>query len=140
MLRWLFALASCVCSVVVLGCSTDTENRGRVFGKITLNGAPVANGQIRFFALSAEGIGTDGEVKDGAYDIPIASGMTAGTYRVEISSPRSTGRKVPDRDAGPGAMKEEIVEEIPTKFNQNSTLQIDFNPSAKQAHDFDLKK
>ena len=136
-LVWLFAIL--LCHIELVGCTSSTEERGRVHGKVTIDGQPLASGQIRFFAISG-GIGTDGEVKDGAYDIPAAQGMTAGKYRVEISSPRATGRKVPDRDGGPGDTKDEFVENLPAKFNQQSTIQIDYDPATDKPFDLNLKK
>jgi hypothetical protein len=104
-----------------------------------VDGKPLTDGQIRFFALSG-GIGTDGFVKGGRYDIPLESGMSAGKYRVEVSAVRSTGRKIPDHDGAADAMKDEIVEDLPAKFNQDSMLQIDFDPEKDEPHDFDLKR
>ena len=124
---------------LAVGCSGSSEVKGRVHGKVTIDGQPLPAGHIRFFALSG-GIGTDGIVRDGNYDIPVDSGMTAGKYRVELSAERSTGRKVPDYDAGAGDMKEEVVEDLPAKFNQNSTLQIDFDPGQDKPFDFELKR
>ena len=85
-------------------------------------------------------MGTDGTVKDGVYDIDVSNGMTAGMYRVELSFAKSTGRKVPDPDAGAGDMKDEVVEELPAKFNRNSTIQIDFDPKQDKPIDLDLKR
>jgi len=36
-------------------------------------------------------------------------------------------------------MKDETVESIPARYNKDSTLKIDFDPSIDKAHDFDLK-
>ena len=120
------------------GCNPTLEKRNRVHGSVTLDGAPVAAGKIRLFALTG-GVGTDGAITNGAYDIPADRGVTSGSYRVEISVERSTGRKVPDRDGDAGAMKDETVESIPARYNKDSTLKIDFDPSADKPHDFDLK-
>lgn len=125
--------------LVGLGCGPSEPQRGRVHGKVTFDGKPVASGQIRFFALDG-GIGADGAITDGAYDIPTQAGMSNGTYRVEVSATKKTGKKIPDRDGGPGDMKDEVIETLPAKFNQNSELKIEFDSKSKQSHDFDLKK
>lgn len=124
---------------VATGCSDSSELRGRVHGKVTVDGKPLPTAQIRFFSVSG-GVGTDGTVKDGSYEIPIASGMTSGKYRVELSFAKSTGRKIPDPDAGAGDMKDEVVEDLPAKFNRNSTIQIDFDPKQDKPIDLDLKR
>jgi len=58
---------------------------------------------------------------------------------VEFSSEKKTGKKVPDRDGGPGDMKDELIEGLAAKYNQKSTLRIDFDPSQTKPLDFDLK-
>jgi hypothetical protein len=104
---------------------------------VTLDGRPLAAGRIRFFALTG-GVSTQGEVRDGRYEIPADRGPTAGKYRVELSVEKKTGRKVPDRDAGPGDLKDETVEAVPARYNRESVLQIDYDPAADRPHDFDL--
>lgn len=106
-------------------------------GEITIDGTPLAEGQIRFFAVDG-GIGSDGVVTIGKYDIAARDGMCGGKYRVEISFEKKTGKKVPDRDGGPGDMKEEVIESLPAKYNKNSTLQIDYDPKALKPYDFKL--
>jgi hypothetical protein len=126
-----------ILSCLLAGCTGSSEGRGRIHGKVSIAGKPLATGQIRLFPLSG-GIGADGPIQDGVYDIPVDQGITAGKYRVELSSERTTGRKVPDYDGGPGDMKDEVVEDLPAKFNSQSTLQIDYDPANKQSYDFDL--
>ncbi|MGL4554551.1 MAG: carboxypeptidase-like regulatory domain-containing protein [Gemmataceae bacterium] len=133
--RWA-ALAAVV--LTVGGCGPAADRRGRVHGAVTLDGQPLPSGRVRLFALTG-GVGSDGEVANGRYYIPAGRGLTAGTYRVEISAERPTGRKVPDRDAEPGATKDETVESIPARYNRDSTLRIEFDPSADRPFDFDLK-
>ena len=128
-----------VCLVVfTLGCNDTSKGLGKIQGKVTLDGAPLVEAQIRFFAVNG-GVGTDGKVVDGLYDIPAREGMSAGKFRVEFSSEKKTGKKVPDRDGGPGDMKDELIEGLAAKYNQKSTLRIDFDPSQTKPLDFDLK-
>ena len=133
---WLaFSLISL--QLVLMGCSDDGRSTGRVHGEITIDGTPLAEGQIRFFAVDG-GIGSDGVVTIGKYDIAARDGLCGGKYRVEISFEKKTGKKVPDRDGGPGDMKEEVIESLPAKYNKNSTLQIDYDPKALKPYDFKL--
>jgi len=78
-LLWLALVAA----GMVGGCAPGTTlKRGRVHGAVTVEGVPLAKGQIRLFALAAGGVGADGEIVDGNYDIPAHRGPTAGTYRM----------------------------------------------------------
>ena len=122
---------------LTLGCSGGVERTGRVFGEVTMDGVPLAEGQIRFFAVDG-GIGTDGVVTNGKYDIKPRDGMSAGKFRVEFSLEKKTGKKILDRDGGPGDMKEEMIETLSAKFNRNSTIQIEYDPKADRPHDFKL--
>lgn len=124
-------------ALVSTGCSDPGPTRGGVAGAVSLGGQPVADGIIRFFPLG-DGIGSDGPITDGRYGIPAERGLSRGTYRVEISALRPTGRRIPDLDAGPGDMKDEVVETVPAPFNRESELRIDFDPTAGQSHDFQL--
>ena len=120
------------------GCNDSSKGLGKIHGNVTLDGAPLVEAQIRFFAVNG-GVGTDGKVVDGLYNIPSREGMSAGKYRVEFSSEKKTGKRVPDRDGGPGDMKDEVLEGLPAKYNQKSTFQIDFDPSQTKPFNFDLK-
>lgn len=134
---WLLIACCPVFAFACLGCSGQAIKTGRVFGEVTVNSAPLAQGQIRFFSLDG-GIGTDGPIANGKYDISSAEGISAGKFRVEISSERKTGKQIPNRDGGPGEMQDEVIESIPAKFNRNSVLQIDYDPQSDQAYDFKL--
>ncbi len=136
--RWLIIFLAAFLTSLPLGCSNASKDLGKIHGKVTLDGAPLVEAQIRFFAIDG-GVGTDGKVIDGHYDIPAREGMSAGKYRVEFSSEKKSGKKVPDRDGGPGDMKDEIVEVLAAKFNQKSTFYIDYDPSQIKPFDFDLK-
>lgn len=119
------------------GCGPTAPTRGRMFGKVTVDDAPLAKGQIRLFALSADGTGTDAQIVDGQYDIPISRGPTAATYRVEIVSLKATGRRVPDPDTG--GQVDEVVNSLPPRYNMESTLQAAFEPASGKPYDFHLK-
>jgi hypothetical protein len=134
----LIAISGAFAAIFALsGCAPNAPTRGRLFGKVTSDGVPVHGGHIRFFGLSEGGIGADAELVDGKYDIPASRGPTKGTYRVEIVSLKKTGRRVPDPDSGGDV--EEVVNLLPPHYNAQSTLQINYDPTSNQAHDFELK-
>ena len=123
--------------LLLVGCSSDAVKTGSIHGEVALDGNPLKEGQIRFFSLDG-GIGADGLVTDGKYNIVAKEGISAGKYRVEFSFEKKTGKKVPDRDGGPDDMKDEVIETLPAKFNRSSTIQIDYDPAKNQPLDFKL--
>jgi hypothetical protein len=124
-------------SLVAGGCRDPGPTRGAVEGRVSLGGQDLAEGVIRFFPLG-DGIGSDGPIAAGRYAIPGERGLSRGTYRVEISALKATGRRVPDLDAGPGDMKDEVIETVPSRYNRDSELQLEFDPDVIQSHDFQL--
>jgi hypothetical protein len=109
-----------------------------VHGTVTVDGVPLAKGQIRILAVTAGGIGTVGEIVDGAYDIPPERGPTAGTYRVEIVSFRPTGRRVRDPDTN--ELVDELANVLPARYHAASTLQIQYDPGGDSTFNFELQK
>src|SRR5262245_54353463 len=120
-----------VAAAAVLGCPHESPQRGRVHGTVTVDGVPLARGQIRLFSLSAGGIGTDGEIVDGQYDIAAARGLTAGTYRVEIVSVQPTGRRVRDPDTN--ALVDEMVNVLPARYHSASVLRLTYDAGNDRA-------
>lgn len=132
-------IATCLAltGLVLSGCGENEVPRGRVFGSVTVHGTALADGRIRFFPLG-DGIGSDSEIVAGKYEIPAARGLSSGRYRVEVSLLKATGKKVPNYDGEPGAMMDEIIETISPRYNRNSELVVDYDPSADAQCDFDL--
>lgn len=131
---YLFCGVVGVCLFTGCGSSKDIPLRG----KITLDGKPVPGpGIISFYAEP----GTDSpnastEFTDGKYEIPAAQGPSAGKFRVEITWPKPTGKKIPS--AEPGLMIDERVEALPARYNQQTELRVEISPS-QNVHDFHLK-
>lgn len=134
-LHWLLPI------VVVLwaGCTRGPEQpqRGKLEGKVTLNGKPVGSGTIRFMALDPAGINVLAHVTDGTYQVLEAEGPTKGKYRVEFSVPSAVKQRVPNDDI-PGQFMEVAPETLPPKYNRDSTITLDFDPAQPKAHDFQL--
>lgn len=135
--RCSIAIAMIGLYLTMLGCSGSVGRTGRVYGAVTIDGEPMSEGQIRFFAVDG-GIGTDGVVSNGKYDIASSDGMSAGKFRVEFSLERKTGKKIPDRDGAQGDMKEEVIESLAANFNRSSTIQIEYDPKVDRPYDFKL--
>ncbi len=133
LLPWVAAVAA----AAVVGCHQAAPQRGPVRGTVTVDGVPLAKGQIRILAVTDGGIGSSAEIVDGAYDIPPERGPTAGTYRVEVVSLKATGRRV--RDSDTNELVDEIANVLPARFHAASTLQIKYDPGGDTTFNFDLK-
>jgi len=131
--QFLFGAGLCM----VLGCGGGNDNRALVTGKVLLDGVPVKQGVITFIAENGPTAGA--MISEGTYSTVVGNGPMVGKNRVRISSPQSTGKKIPVGSPAPeGTMVEETKEAIPTKYNTSTTLLVDVVPGRNQ-HDFDLK-
>ena len=112
-LRWLTigALLS-----VIAGCNSQ-PTQGTLDGKVTLDGAPLKSGLIRFVPIDGQTPTADATITDGAFSATVPPGEK----RVEITSPQVTGqRKAYDTPDSPTV---DVVHELlPTKYNVNSEL------------------
>ena len=129
-------LGMALAMLTALGCGGDDFIP--LQGEVKLDGQPVAGpGTIAFYPeQGTESPGASGEIVGGKYQIPEEKGPSAGTFRVEITWPKATGRKLPSLD--PGMTVEERAEAIPAKYNSNTELKVEIS-SDKNVHNFDLK-
>jgi hypothetical protein len=108
------------------GCGPRSD-RLAISGTVTLNGAPLDSGSIRFSSLPGEKMyATGAMVKDGAYKVPQPKGLPPGKYRVEINSPDLKAplvatRPAPGEPVGPPT----APERIPAAYNMNSTQTVE---------------
>jgi hypothetical protein len=139
-LLWMCLLSLGAAAVApVGGCGpTDEFQHVGVSGHVTLEGKPLAGGTITFVPLGS-GPAAHGAIADGSYAISRAEGPGPGGYRVEISSIRPTGRRVPDGEY-PGQTVEETRNAVPDRYNLNSTLRADVAGSGDQTFDFALER
>ncbi|HEY2414066.1 MAG TPA: carboxypeptidase-like regulatory domain-containing protein [Pirellulaceae bacterium] len=107
-----------------------------IHGQVTLDGEPVANGNIVFLSQDSKGPKASAAIENGHYVLASHEKLTPGKYRVEISWRKPTGRKVPSAD--PGITIDETREAIPAKFNTDSTLIADMK-NGEPEKNFDLK-
>ena len=119
--------------LAILGCG-DGSGRMSVKGKVTLDDQPVEAGSIVFLP-SGEGTKAAAAIEKGEYAIAADEGLKPGTYRVEVSWFKPTGRKMESAD--PGIMIDETREAVPAKYNANSTLTAEITAGAN-VKDFPL--
>jgi hypothetical protein len=121
--------------VLAAGCGGDALGRRAITGKVMLDGQPIKRGSIRFEPLAKTGVAGGGVIVDGAYRVPAERGLSPGKYRVSISAPKTDATAPPTMEnEGPPA-----EEQVPPRYNSQSDLQIEIEPSGKTEFDFDLK-
>jgi hypothetical protein len=120
------------------GCSSGA-GEVEVTGKVTLNDQPVGAGNealIRFTPADGKGQPADGFVDKGAYSVRVPPGA----YKVAVTWNRPTGKKVARAGMkGPGSEVDEVVAEIPARYNTSTELKADVSAGSAR-HDFALKK
>ena len=117
----------------MLGCGATRSPS--IHGQVTLDGEVVTNGNIVFLPAAAAGPKGAAAIEQGKYSIPATDKLLPGSYRVEISWHKPTGRKIASAD--PGMLIDETREAIPAKFNTASTLTVELG-SGDEEHDFAL--
>lgn len=101
------------------GCSSGPSTAS-VKGDVRLNGEPVEAGSISFIPSSGEGTKVAAAIENGKYEIAADRAPAPGSYKVEITWDKPTGRKIPSAD--PGMQTDERREAIPAKYNTQTTL------------------
>src|SRR5438034_328341 len=88
-----------LCALIgVAGCGTKSSSA--VHGKVTLDGEPVATGNIVFLPAATSGPKAAAAIEQGAYAVSAQDKLRPGSYRVEISWRKPTGRKIASADPG----------------------------------------
>jgi hypothetical protein len=117
----------------VVGCGSS--NQVSVQGRVTFEGQPVGPGSIVFLP-DAEGAKVAAAIEDGKYQIGPERGAAPGSFRVEISWSKKTGRQIPSAD--PGMMMDEMQEAIPPQYNTQTNLRRELK-AGENVLDFDLR-
>ena len=133
------AAASLLVVVSLSGCGPKSD-RLAIDGKVTLNGAALDSGSIRFATAGAGKLFAAGAmIQDGQYHIPQAQGLPPGTYRVEINSPDTKAPLVAARaPAGEPVPPPTSPERIPADYNSNSKHSVDVSADKANQFDFDI--
>jgi hypothetical protein len=134
-------------AAIAAGCGKpDPWERMPLSGQVTLDGKPLASGQLTLFPLGdIRGPAAGAEIKQGAFSIPKHEGPVVGKHRVEIRSVQKTGRQVPSPSAvegdavlPEGTMVEEYADVIPKRYNTYSELEIDIQADTQNQATFPL--
>ena len=125
-----------VCLLLLAGCDGSGDRRG-VEGTVTLDGQPLAEGSITMRPLPGTTSPTAGaKITDGKFTIPKEKGPLVGTFRVEITATRKTGRQI--KDPLMGGMVEEVQQVIPSRYNRKSELTAEVTETGQNRMDFEL--
>ncbi len=126
--------------VLVAGCGPRSD-RLAVSGNVTLDGAPLDAGSIRFTSTSLEKLVASGAtIAKGEYAVPQEKGLLPGTYLVEISSPDASGELVVHPSApGEPTLPPTARERIPAEYNSNSKQSVEVTADGENHFDFNIQ-
>lgn len=115
---------------LTIGCGGG-EKVGQVQGRVTINGEPIAKGDIRFLPMDGASKATGGLIADGRFEVEVP----VGKQRVEIFSNVIDEAKTP-----PNPTPEQIVMKklVPDRYNIESEEVLDVKPGLNEPV-FDLK-
>jgi hypothetical protein len=127
MLHKAFRTAALALALFAASCSSE-NTLVTIGGSVTLDGAPLPDGDILFTPANPQ-FGSEGaKIKDGIYQATIRPGQS----KVQIRA----SRPVPGKK---GPMGEQLIEDyIPARYNDQSNLSIEVSTSQRQ-HDFQLQ-
>ena len=145
MRRYFARFAVCfglILSGSLAGCGSGDElPREAISGTVSLDGQPLATGVIQFRPASqAEPVPAGAHIKDGAFNIPRAEGLTPGNYRVIINAAGDARTLTAAESSGEKAIKRGGLapELIPSQYNNNSTLTAKVEAGKPNTFEFTL--
>ena len=135
----LMRLAGVAAFILFTGCREGSHlDRVEVRGRVTYQGQPVDNGEIRFAPLDGtRGPVAGAPIAKGEYVVNHRGGVPLGGHRVEIEGYRKGGKSnsATEREGG---IREQY---LPAKYNVKSELAAQIaGSSAAQRIDYDLPK
>jgi hypothetical protein len=125
-------------AIVAVGCSRgDPQGRRAITGTVTLDGTPLAKGNIQFQSDQPSGPTTGAVIAAGKFSIPTEKGLPPGKYRVRIFATKpGTG------EATPGTMPGEPIppaeEMIPPEYNSQSENFVDVTEKGPNDFKFEV--
>jgi len=125
-----------LCMFAASGCG-NSGDRLAIGGKVTLKGAPLANGTIEFTSEDRSKQ-SGGLIQNGVYDIQANQGLPPGTYIVRIQSADEGSAPVAGEAPGPESLNSTAKETIPAEYNSNSGIRATIVAGKKNEHNFDI--
>ncbi len=132
MLLTIMALSSLL---TLQGCGFDKSGCAP-HGAITLDGNPLVDGSILFLPQgNTKSPSSGAAIVDGKYAVAANKGLLAGSFRVEITSIRKTGKQIVVH----GTEKvDEFENIIPARYNTKSELSANIAADKPAIYDFAL--
>jgi hypothetical protein len=128
--------ASLLLPLFLLGCDAGNGRIG-LEGTVTLDGTPLDEGNIAFRPLpGTKGPTAGGSIKNGKYSVRSDEGLFPGSYRVDITASRKTGKKT--KDLLMNMMIDELEQFLPAKYNTKSELTAEVTDRGTNHINFDL--
>src|SRR4051812_22869500 len=123
---------------VFIGCSPDNpKGRKALTGRVTLDGAPLDQGNIEFHPLFEGGLQSGGRIASGSYAIPAHEGVIPGKYRVAIEdfvpTPPTPAGYMPGDPLPPSPKAK-----VPPEWNTKSQHTIEIMPQGPFKFNFDV--
>jgi hypothetical protein len=108
---------------------------GKVAGEVTLDGAPLKDGNILFTPIDGQGQTAGDKITDGKFtvDVPVAK------MQVQITASEVIGQEPAYLGDPKSPMIPKLRELVPQRYNAQSELTLDVKPGP-QTVKFDLKK
>jgi hypothetical protein len=135
--RWPRPLLALLLAASAAGCAKVTSSGYSASGDVTSKGKPLGYGTIEFVPEASGALRAGAEVRDGKYTLPNPPGLAPGRYKVRISSIKGSdprGQAVPDAHLG----NPDAKEQIPKKYNEETTLQAEVKPGESTTFNFEL--
>jgi hypothetical protein len=109
------------------GCDSGPK-MGTVSGEVTLDGQPLAKGNVNLEPLDGTTQTAGGPIIDGKFNVKVGVGKA----RVRITANKVIGQR--QAYPGPGSpVVDDVVELIPAKYNAQSELEVDVGPDVTPA-------
>ena len=125
--------------VALLASNGCGDGKVVVRGAVNVDGQPIEEGSISLEPADGQGPTTGGLIKDGKYELTGNAAVMPGDKIVRIVGLRKTGKMI---EAGPPAPKgtliPQMVQCVPSHFNDRSRLRIDVTPGKANRHNFEL--
>jgi len=130
--------------IVCAGCGGADDGLARqpIWGTVTLDGQPLANGVITFTPASGQPTQSGGVISAGKFSVPREQGPVVGNYSVSINSSSAEATVPPDQEKSgmPGHVAPNRARDpIPDKYNAKTTLTAEVKKEGGNDFQFDLK-
>jgi len=110
------------------GCG-HSKDQGTVIGVVTLDGAPLAEGAVRFVPVAGDAPTSGANVAEGAFIAKVPFGQ----MRVEITAAKIVGTRKMYEGMDDSPLENIVEELIPTKYNVRSELTLDVKQGSQEA-------